>query len=175
MAAPRAAHEGARTGERRTGKPDDALNPVVIFTDGACKGNPGPGGWGALLICDGREKELYGGEPCTTNNRMELTAVIRALEALTRGCDVELYLDSQYVKHGIETWIHGWKKNGWRTSDRKPVKNAELWRELDALRALHRIRWHWVRGHADTPGNHRADELANRGVAELASATRTQR
>jgi ribonuclease HI len=139
----------------------------VIYTDCAWKGNPGPGGWGALLIFDGREKELYGGEPATTNNRMELTAVIRALEALKRACDVELYLDSQYVKHGIESWIHTWKKNGWRTSDRKPVKNAELWRELDALAALHRIRWHWVRGHADTPGNHRADELANRGVGQM--------
>ena len=138
---------------------------VIIYTDGACKGNPGPGGWGALLISGEREKEIFGGERQTTNNRMELTAVIRALEALTRTCDVDLYLDSQYVKQGIESWIHTWKKNGWRTSDRKPVKNADLWRELDALRAHHRIRWHWVRGHADTPGNHRADELANRGVA----------
>jgi ribonuclease HI len=143
------------------------LSSVVIYTDGACKGNPGPGGWGALLIFEGREKELYGGERHTTNNRMELTAVIRALEALKRGCDVDLYLDSQYVKQGIEQWIHGWKKNGWRTSDRKPVKNADLWRDLDALVALHRIRWHWVRGHADTPGNHRADELANRGVTQI--------
>ena len=138
---------------------------VVIYTDGACKGNPGPGGWGALLIAGGREKELFGGERQTTNNRMELTAVIRALEAMTRACDIDLYLDSQYVKSGIESWIHTWKRNGWRTSDRKPVKNADLWRELDALRTQHRIRWHWVRGHAGTPGNHRADELANRGVA----------
>ena len=144
---------------------EDHSTAVVVYTDGACKGNPGPGGWGALLIFDGRERELYGGERHTTNNRMELTAVIRALEALKRPCDVEVYLDSQYVKHGIEGWIHGWKRNGWRTSDRKPVKNAELWRELDALAAKHRIRWHWVRGHADTPGNHRADELANRGCA----------
>ena len=143
---------------------------VVIYTDGACKGNPGRGGWGALLIFDGREKELFGGERHTTNNRMELTAVIRALEALKRACDVDLYLDSQYVKQGIESWIHAWKKNGWRTSERKPVKNAELWRELDALRGRHRIRWHWVRGHADTPGNHRADELANRGVAAIDNA-----
>jgi len=138
---------------------------VVIYTDGACKGNPGPGGWGALLVFDAREKEIFGGEAQTTNNRMELTAVIRALEALTRPCDIDLYLDSQYVKNGIESWIHTWKRNGWRTSDRKPVKNAELWRELDLLVHMHRIRWHWVRGHADTPGNHRADELANRGVA----------
>ena len=144
---------------------DRRARRVVVYTDGACKGNPGPGGWGALLVCDGREKEIFGGEAQTTNNRMELVAVIRALEALTRGCDVDLYVDSQYVKNGMESWIHGWKKNGWRTSDRKPVKNAELWRELDALARVHRIRWHWVRGHADTPGNHRADELANRGVA----------
>jgi ribonuclease HI len=144
-----------RTGARR----------VVIYTDGACKGNPGPGGWGALLVFDAREKEIFGGEAQTTNNRMELTAVIRALEALTRPCDIDLYLDSQYVKNGIESWIHTWERNGWRTSDRKPVKNAELWRELDLLVHMHRIRWHWVRGHADTPGNHRADELANRGVA----------
>ena len=127
------------------------MNPVVIYTDGACKGNPGPGGWGALLIFDGRESE----------------PLITCLPL--RACDVELYLDSQYVKQGIEAWIHVWKKNGWRTSDRKPVKNAELWRELDALRAMHRIRWHWVRGHADTPGNHRADALANRGVAQVNS------
>jgi ribonuclease HI len=143
------------------------LSPVVIYTDGACKGNPGPGGWGALLIHEGREKEIFGGETQTTNNRMELTAVIRALEALKRPSDVDLYLDSQYVKQGIESWIHTWKRNGWRTSDRKPVKNADLWRELDRLVALHAIRWHWVRGHADTVGNHRADALANRGVAEI--------
>ncbi|HEY3459448.1 MAG TPA: ribonuclease HI [Casimicrobiaceae bacterium] len=141
-----------------------APRPVAIYTDGACKGNPGPGGWGALLVFDEREKEIFGGEAQTTNNRMELTAVIRALEALTRPCDIDLYLDSQYVKNGIESWIHAWKRNGWRTSDRKPVKNAELWRELEALVHAHRIRWHGVRGHADTPGNHRADELANRGV-----------
>jgi ribonuclease HI len=140
------------------------VSPVVIYTDGACKGNPGPGGWGALITCDGHEKELFGGELHTTNNRMELTAVIRALEALKRDCDIDLYVDSQYVKNGMETWIKGWKRNGWRTSDRKPVKNAELWRELDALVVSHRIRWHWVKAHADTPGNHRADELANRGV-----------
>ncbi|MGC1816110.1 MAG: ribonuclease HI [Casimicrobiaceae bacterium] len=140
------------------------MSAVVIYTDGACKGNPGPGGWGALIACDGREKEIFGGELQTTNNRMELTAVIRALEALKRDCEIDLYVDSQYVKNGMETWIKGWKKNGWRTSDRKPVKNAELWRELDALVARHSIRWHWVKAHADTPGNHRADELANRGV-----------
>jgi ribonuclease HI len=141
------------------------LKTVVIHTDGACKGNPGPGGWGALLEYDGHRKELFGGERQTTNNRMELLAVIRALEVLTRQSDIDLYTDSQYVKNGIETWIHGWKRNGWKTSDRKPVKNEDLWRELDVLAARHRIRWHWVRGHNDHPGNERADELANLGVA----------
>jgi len=137
---------------------------VVIYTDGACKGNPGPGGWGALLEYDGRRKELFGGEPHTTNNRMELVAVIRALEALTRESDVAIYTDSQYVKNGIEAWIHAWKRNGWKTSDKKPVKNEDLWRELDELATRHRISWHWVRGHDDNPGNERADELANQGV-----------
>ncbi|HET9339890.1 MAG TPA: ribonuclease HI [Casimicrobiaceae bacterium] len=137
---------------------------VVVYTDGACKGNPGPGGWGALLIAGGHEKELFGGESATTNNRMELTAVIRALEALKVPSDVELHTDSQYVKHGIETWIHGWKRNGWKTAGRTPVKNAELWRELETLASRHRVRWHWVKGHADNAGNLRADALANRGV-----------
>ena len=140
------------------------MKTVVIHTDGACKGNPGPGGWGALLEYDGHRREIFGGEPQTTNNRMELTAVIRALEALKRPSEVALYTDSQYVKNGIESWIHGWKRNGWKTSERKPVKNADLWRELEALCARHRIRWHWVRGHDDNPGNERADELANMGV-----------
>ena len=140
------------------------MKTVVIYTDGACKGNPGPGGWGALLEYDGRRKELFGGEPHTTNNRMELIAVIRALEALTRESDVAIYTDSQYVKNGIEAWIHGWKRNGWKTSDRKPVKNEDLWRELDELASRHRISWHWVRGHDDNPGNERADALANQGV-----------
>ncbi len=138
--------------------------PVTIYTDGACKGNPGPGGWGALLAWGAREKELFGGEAQTTNNRMELTAVIRALESLKRPCEIELYTDSQYVKQGIERWIHGWKRNGWLTSARKPVKNSELWRELEEATARHRIRWHWVKGHNDHPGNTRADALANRGV-----------
>ena len=140
---------------------------VTIYTDGACKGNPGPGGWGALLQYRSRERELFGGETATTNNRMELTAVIRALETLKRPSAVTLYTDSQYVKNGIETWIHAWKRNGWRTSDRKQVKNADLWLELERAAREHDIEWHWVRGHADTEGNHRADELANRGVEAL--------
>jgi len=122
-----------------------------------------------LLRSGARERELFGGDPLTTNNRMELTAVIRALEALNRRCEIDLYTDSQYVKNGIETWIHGWKRNGWKTSDKKPVKNAELWRELEALTERHEIRWHWVKGHADTEGNLRADALANRGVAAVVS------
>jgi ribonuclease HI len=142
------------------------LSRVVIHTDGACKGNPGPGGWGALVERDGRIEELSGGELATTNNRMEMTAVIRALESLAPATDVELYTDSQYVKNGIETWIHGWKRNGWKTADRKPVKNADLWRELEMLAAKHRIRWHWVRGHSAHPGNERADALANEGVVQ---------
>ena len=146
------------------------MKSVVIHTDGACKGNPGPGGWGALLEYNGSRKEIFGGEAQTTNNRMELVAVIRALEALTRESEVDLYTDSQYVKNGIESWIHGWKRNGWRTSDKKAVKNADLWRELDDLAARHRIRWNWVRGHDDNPGNERADQLANLGVA-LGTAT----
>ena len=137
---------------------------VHVYTDGACKGNPGPGGWGALLVAGGREQELYGGERETTNNRMELIAVIRALESLEAPSEVDLHTDSQYVKQGIETWIHNWKRNGWKTSDKKAVKNAELWRELEAQAARHRVRWHWVKGHADNAGNLRADELANRGV-----------
>jgi ribonuclease HI len=137
---------------------------VVIYTDGACKGNPGPGGWGALLSCKGTERELFGGESNTTNNRMELMAVIRALESLKRRCAVSVYTDSQYVKKGIENWVHTWKRNGWKTADRKPVKNMDLWQELDRLANKHDIAWHWVRGHAETPGNNRADALANLGV-----------
>ncbi|MEO8974398.1 MAG: ribonuclease HI [Casimicrobiaceae bacterium] len=140
------------------------MSDVVMYTDGACKGNPGPGGWGALMIAGGHEKELFGGELATTNNRMELTAVIRGLQSLTRDCDVAVWTDSQYVKNGIETWIHNWKRNGWKTADKKPVKNAELWRELDGEATRHRVRWHWVRGHDNHPQNERADALANRGV-----------
>jgi ribonuclease HI len=168
VSAPGRPRRAATAAANATAEHDESLatgRRVTIHTDGACKGNPGPGGWGALLEWGGREKELYGGEPHTTNNRMELTAVIRALESLTRACEVDLYTDSQYVKNGIETWIHGWKRNGWKTSDRKPVKNAELWRELDTLRARHRIRWHWVKAHNDHAGNERADALANLGAA----------
>ncbi len=140
---------------------------VRIYTDGACKGNPGPGGWGALLQLDHREKELCGGEPDTTNNRMELTAVIRALEALKRPCEIDLYTDSQYVQKGISEWIVSWKRRGWKTADKKPVKNVDLWLELDRLTASHSIRWHWVRGHAGHAENERADQLANKGIESL--------
>ena len=141
------------------------MTRVQIFADGACSGNPGPGGWGAVLIANGREKEIMGGAPATTNNRMELTAAIEALAALKRPSTVDFYTDSNYVKSGITGWIDGWKKNGWRTADRKAVKNADLWQALDTARAGHDITWHWVRGHADTAGNIRADALAREGMA----------
>ncbi len=145
---------------------------VTIYTDGACKGNPGPGGWGAWLSSSGgHEKELWGGEAATTNNRMELTAVIEALAALKAQTEVVLYLDSEYVRNGITSWIHNWKRRGWRTADNKPVKNVDLWQRLDALVQTHRIDWRWVKGHSGDPGNERADALANRGVA--AALTRT--
>lgn len=142
---------------------------VEIFTDGACKGNPGVGGWGALLRYGGHRRELFGGEAQTTNNRMELTAVIRALEALKRPSKVKLHTDSQYVQKGITEWIHDWKRRGWRTTDKKPVKNADLWRRLDELAARHEIQWIWVKGHAGHDGNEQADDLANRGVASVKS------
>jgi ribonuclease HI len=142
------------------------MNQVEIFTDGACKGNPGPGGWGALLRIGAHEKELCGGAPLTTNNRMELTAVIEGLSALKRPCQVALYLDSQYVRQGITQWLSGWKAKGWRTANKQPVKNIDLWQRLDVLVSGggHHIDWHWVRGHAGHQGNERADALANRGV-----------
>jgi len=140
------------------------MSDVVIYTDGACRGNPGPGGWGAWLQSGEHEKELFGGEKLTTNNRMELTAVIEALGSLKKRCSVTVYTDSEYVKNGITTWIHGWKARGWKTADRKPVKNVELWQRLDALNAAHSVHWRWVKGHAGDPGNERADRLANQGV-----------
>jgi ribonuclease HI len=140
---------------------------VRIYADGACKGNPGRGGWGAVLKTATGERELFGGEARTTNNRMELTAVIRALEALQPQSEVAVYTDSQYVQKGISEWLHDWKRRGWRTADRKPVKNVDLWQELERLARTHRIAWHWVRGHAGHPENERADALANRGVESL--------
>jgi ribonuclease HI len=140
---------------------------IRIYTDGACRGNPGPGGWGALLVAGGREKELWGGELLTTNNRMELTAAIRGLEALKRRCEVDLFTDSQYVRNGIREWLVQWKRRGWKTADRKPVKNQDLWERLDDLVTGHDIEWHWVRGHSGHDGNERADALANRGIDEL--------
>jgi ribonuclease HI len=142
------------------------LNHVTIYTDGACKGNPGPGGWGVYLQSEAHEKELFGGERDTTNNRMELMAVIQALTALKRPCEVTLFLDSEYVRKGITEWIKGWKAKGWKTAAKQPVKNADLWMQLDALVASggHRIEWRWVKGHAGDPGNERADALANKGV-----------
>ena len=140
-------------------------NKVIVHTDGACSGNPGPGGWGVILDYNGTRKELSGGEALTTNNRMELMAAIMALETLKRPCPVEMHVDSQYVKDGITKWIHGWKKNGWKTADKKPVKNAELWQRLDAALASHKVSWHWVKGHAGHDDNERADELAREGMA----------
>nr|WP_314625332.1 ribonuclease HI [uncultured Noviherbaspirillum sp.] len=143
------------------------MDKVEIFTDGACKGNPGPGGWGAWLKTGGHEKEICGGELNTTNNRMELMAVIEALSSLTRPCDVVVHTDSQYVQKGISEWIHGWKKRGWKTAAKEPVKNADLWQALDAAQARHQVEWRWVRGHNGHAGNERADQLANRGCASV--------
>ncbi|QKX18011.1 ribonuclease HI [Microbulbifer sp. YPW1] len=143
------------------------MKQVTIYTDGACRGNPGPGGWGALLMSGDAEKELCGGESMTTNNRMELMAAIKALDALNQRCQVDLHTDSQYVRQGITGWIHNWKRNGWKTANKKPVKNADLWQALDAAITNHEVQWHWVKGHAGNPGNERADALANRGIDEL--------
>ena len=143
------------------------MKRIEAYTDGACRGNPGPGGWGAILRYGDREKELKGAEADTTNNRMELTAAIRALEALRQPCEVDLYTDSQYLRLGISQWMHGWKKNGWKTSGRKPVKNQDLWQELDVAAARHEVRWHWVKGHSGHPENERADALANEAIDEL--------
>lgn len=146
---------------------NDKKNVVRLYTDGACKGNPGVGGWGVLMRYGDSEKELYGGEAMTTNNRMELLAVIQGLNALTRPCTVEVWLDSEYVKNGVTQWMPNWKRRGWKTADKKPVKNAELWRELDEATQRHDISWHWVRGHTGHEGNECADALANRGVEQV--------
>ncbi len=143
------------------------MTPVLIYTDGACSGNPGPGGWGAVLISGGHERELSGGEARTTNNRMEIMAAIAALEALKRPCTVDLHTDSQYLRQGITEWIAGWKARGWRTADKKPVKNEDLWKRLDLARARHDVRWHWVKGHAGHPLNERADGLARAAIKAL--------
>jgi len=140
---------------------------VLIYTDGACRGNPGPGGWGAVLIAGGREKELCGGEPATTNNRMELMAAIQALEALNKPCKVELHTDSTYVKNGVTQWIHAWKARGWKTADKSPVKNEDLWKRIDLARSRHEVDWRWVKGHAGHELNERADGLANKGMKEM--------
>jgi ribonuclease HI len=143
---------------------------VVIYTDGGCKGNPGPGGWGALLLFQGHEREIWGGEALTTNNRMELMAAIVALETLKWACRVELHTDSQYLRNGITAWIGGWKARGWKTAENKPVKNADLWQRLDAARQRHEVSWHWVRGHEGHAENERAHDLAQRGIAEQEAA-----
>lgn len=143
------------------------MKPVTIYTDGACRGNPGAGGWGAVLLWNDHERELWGGEFDTTNNRMELTAAIEALQALQGSRSVELHTDSVYVRDGITRWIHDWRRRGWRTASRKPVKNQDLWQQLDAITGQHEVNWHWVKGHAGDAGNERADLLANRGLDEL--------
>lgn len=145
------------------------LKRIKLFTDGSCHGNPGPGGWGVVVEGDGESRELSGAEPATTNNRMELRAVIEGLRALAEPCEVEVFADSQYVVNGMRTWLHDWKRRGWRTADRKPVKNEDLWRALDDEALRHRASWHWVRGHAGHPGNERADRLANAAIRQLAA------
>ncbi|MBK5960976.1 ribonuclease HI [Rhodoplanes elegans] len=152
-----------------------AAKRVIIHTDGACSGNPGPGGFGAILEWDGRTRELKGAEPLTTNNRMELMAAIVALETLKRPCAVDLHTDSQYLRQGITGWIHGWKRNGWKTADKKPVKNVDLWQRLDEAIRRHDVAWHWVKGHAGHDLNERADELAREAIAELRAAQRAER
>ena len=143
------------------------MKTVIIYTDGACRGNPGPGGWGVLIEYGESSKQLYGGDNSTTNNKMELTAAIMALKEIKEPCEIILYTDSKYVLQGIEEWIHNWKKRGWRGANKKPVKNIDLWKELDELRDEHNIKWNWVKGHSGDPGNETADMLANRGIDEL--------
>ena len=144
----------------------EKIHKVIIYTDGACSGNPGLGGYGAILICNGKEKELFGGEAQTTNNRMEMLAAIKALSELKKSCEVDLYTDSNYLRQGITEWIHGWKRNNWRTSDKKPVKNADLWQLLDEIVVAHKINWHWVKGHSGDIMNERADMLARKGISK---------
>ena len=143
------------------------MKTVIIYTDGACRGNPGPGGWGVLVEYGELSKQLYGGDVSTTNNKMELTAAIMALKEIKEPCEIILYTDSKYVLQGIEEWIHNWKKRGWRGANKKPVKNIDLWKELDELRDKHNIKWNWIKGHSGDPGNETADMLANRGIDEL--------
>ena len=146
---------------------DTTKNKLEIFTDGACSGNPGPGGWGVILCWPDKQKEMYGGEKDTTNNRMEMTAVIEALKLIKSDCEISLYTDSKYVMDGVNKWLSGWKQKGWKTSNKKPVKNQDLWESIDECITKHNIEWHWVKGHAGNPGNELADELANRGIDEL--------
>jgi ribonuclease HI len=150
---------------------EESPKRVTLFTDGACSGNPGPGGWGVLMIYGGARKTLNGGEAQTTNNRMELTAAIQALESLTRPCAVDLYTDSQYVRQGITQWMHGWKRNGWKTADKKPVKNADLWQRLDDVVKRHTVEFHWVKGHAGHPENEEVDQLARDGMAPFKNSS----
>lgn len=165
-------NESDAYGVTAAAKPEgDELPLVEMWSDGACKGNPGIGGWGVWMRSGSHERELFGGDPATTNNRMELTAVIEGLNALTRPCRVVLHVDSNYVKNGIEQWLAGWKRNGWRTAAKKPVKNADLWRQLDTATQRHQVSWRWVRGHSGDPGNEHADALANRGVESVLSGT----
>ncbi|MDR2365765.1 MAG: ribonuclease HI [Zoogloeaceae bacterium] len=145
---------------------------IEIYADGACSGNPGPGGWGVLLLCGGNSREIWGGEAHTTNNRMELTAVIQALQALKRPATARIYTDSTYVQQGISQWIHNWKRRGWKTADKSPVKNVDLWKELDRVAALHQLEWLWIKGHAGNSGNERADRLARRGIEEVLETRR---
>lgn len=149
------------------------MKEIIVYTDGACSGNPGPGGWGSILRFGTTERELFGGEPDTTNNRMELMAAIQALSVLKEACIVQLYTDSVYVKDGLSKWIHGWKRNGWQTAEKKPVKNADLWQNLDELRTIHQVTLHWIKGHAGHPENERADVLARKGMAPFKKAKAT--
>jgi ribonuclease HI len=150
---------------------DSSKKIVEIFTDGACSGNPGPGGWGAILRYGGTEKELNGGEPATTNNRMEMMAAIMAIEAVKRPCEIHLHTDSEYLRQGITTWIHGWKARGWKTADKKPVKNVDLWQRLEAAIETHDVHWHWVKGHSGHVENERADELARLAIRQMKDAS----